>query len=368
MDAPLAAIITTVYNTGQYLEDCLESALSQRTNFPFVLIVSEDCGKDNSREIIKCYKKKFPLTSSVQGTKGKGFVPFIVDCSPSKNMGLVPNSYWCLSQALSLGVKYVSFLDSDDIITDVYKLQDQVNFLEKNPEYQMVYSDNIYISADIGYSQAVTLAKQTPYKHSGARLTAAYETHYSPEFEDSGITLKSLLTSNNPCVAGAACFRTDNLSFFPMAIGDTKNFVTQDLPVWLELLKYGKIAKEKKVTFAYRDLTESWSRSADIEKIERFQRGSMDVRNSFIDKLSALANGADSIKLDSGVSLSVKDMQILKQDSEKFYYGKMLRAYAKNAPEKYFKFVCEALKKYPVLLFANDLWRSAGIRVKKIIS
>src|SRR5574344_261624 len=236
---PLAAIITTVYNTGQYLEDCLESALSQRTNFPFVLIVSEDCGKDNSREIIKRYKKKFPLTSSVQGTKGKGFVPFIVDCSPSKNMGLVPNSYWCLSQALSLGVKYVSFLDSDDIITDVYKLQDQVNFLEKNPEYQMVYSDNIYIGADIGYSQAVTLAKQTPYKHSGARLTAAYETHYSPEFEDSGITLKSLLTSNNPCVAGAACFRTENLSFFPMAVGDTKNFVTQDLPVWLELLKYG---------------------------------------------------------------------------------------------------------------------------------
>jgi hypothetical protein len=37
----------------------------------------------------------------------------------------------------------------------------------------------------------------------------------------------------------------------------------------------------------------------------------------------------------------------LRKGSEKFYYGKMLRAYAKNAPEKYFKFVGEALKKYP---------------------
>jgi hypothetical protein len=61
--------------------------------------------------------------------------------------------------------------------------------------------------------------------------------------------------------------------------------VTPDLPIWLELLKYGKIAKEKKVTFAYRDLTESWSRSVDIENTERFQRGSMNIRNSFIDRM-----------------------------------------------------------------------------------
>ena len=52
----------------------------------------------------------------------------------------------------------------------------------------------------------------------------------------------------------------------------------------------------------------------------------------------------------------------------KGYDGKMLRAYAKNAPKKYFRFVAIALKKYPELLFANDFWRSAGIRIKKCFS
>jgi hypothetical protein len=46
----------------------------------------------------------------------------------------------------------------------------------------------------------------------------------------------------------------------------------------------------------------------------------------------------------------------------------MLRAYAKNAPKKYFRFVGKALKKFPELLFANDFWRSAGISVKKFVS
>ena len=373
MDAPIAAIITTVYNKESYLEDCLESALSQRTNFPFVIVISENCGQDKCREIIKKYKKRFPFASSVQGTKGKGFIPFIVDCSPSTNIGLVPNYYWCLSQALNLGVKYVSFLDADDIITDAYKLQDQVNFLEKNTEYQMVYSDNICVGADVGYSQAVTMAKQIPYKHSGTRLTAAYETHYLPKFENSGITMRSMLTSNNPCVAGASCFKTEYLSFFPASIGDASNLVTPDLPVWLELLKYGKIAKEDKVTFAYRDLTESGSRSVDIENTERFQRGSMNIRNGFIDRmLDEIKTNNDSntgdIKVGDGTHLKILDLLSLRKGSEKFYYGKMLRAYAKNAPKKYFGFVGKALKKYPELLVANDFWLSAGIRIKKCFS
>jgi hypothetical protein len=54
------------------------------------------------------------------------------------------------------------------------------------------------------------------------------------------------------------------------------------------------------VTFAYRDLTESGSRSVDIENTERFQRGSMNIRNNFIDRMldDIKVNGVIQVKGD----------------------------------------------------------------------
>jgi hypothetical protein len=145
--------------------------------------------RTSAEKLLKNIRKNFHLPALFKELRVRDLYHLLLIAVRLKILGLVPNYYWCLSQALNLGVKYVSFLDADDIIIDAYKLQDQVNFLEKNPEYQMVYSDNICVGADVDYSQAVTMAKQKPYKHSGTRLTAAYETHYLPEFENSGITM-----------------------------------------------------------------------------------------------------------------------------------------------------------------------------------
>jgi hypothetical protein len=87
-----------------------------------------------------------------------------------------------------------------------------------------------------------------------------------------------------------------------------------------------RLQKREKVTFAYRDLTESGSRSVDIENTERFQRGSMNIRNNFIDRmLDDIKVNGNSVKGDvqvgDGTHLKISDLLSLRKGSEKFYYG-----------------------------------------------
>ena len=58
--APLVSVVMTAYNIGDYLEEAIESVLSQKTNFKIELIIGENCSQDNSRAVLKLYKDKFP--------------------------------------------------------------------------------------------------------------------------------------------------------------------------------------------------------------------------------------------------------------------------------------------------------------------
>lgn len=89
------SIIIPVYNTEKYLSRCIESVLNQ-TYEDYELIIVNDGSTDNSKNIIKEYKEKYP-NKIIQVNK--------------KNGGL--------SDARNKGVKkakgeYILFLDSDD--------------------------------------------------------------------------------------------------------------------------------------------------------------------------------------------------------------------------------------------------------------
>lgn len=113
---PLVSVLMPVYNTAPYLREAVDSMLSQ-TFVDFELIVLNDCSPDNAEEILDTYDDQR-----------------IVRYKGGKNVGL--------SNVLNVGVamargKYIARMDSDDISLPT-RLQLQVDYLEKNPEIDLV--------------------------------------------------------------------------------------------------------------------------------------------------------------------------------------------------------------------------------------
>jgi glycosyltransferase involved in cell wall biosynthesis len=118
MDQPIVSVLIVTYNHADYIVECLQSAVSQKTNFAFEIIIGEDCSKDNTRSIIKGYETQYPH--------------LIKPIYHDRNVGMMPNVLACLAKCQG---KYIACLDGDDYWTDILKLQKQVDFLEANPKY-----------------------------------------------------------------------------------------------------------------------------------------------------------------------------------------------------------------------------------------
>ena len=138
MDNILVAIHCFAYNHEQYIRECLEGFLMQKTNFKFVAIVHEDASTDGTAAIIKEYAEQYPdiikpiFETENQYSKRDGTIQRIMD------------------EAIdATGAKYVAMCEGDDYWIDPYKLQKQVDFMEKNPEYVLTsHRYNIYNQND----------------------------------------------------------------------------------------------------------------------------------------------------------------------------------------------------------------------------
>lgn len=122
MEKPLVSICCITYNHEHYIKDALDGFLMQKTNFPVEIVISDDCSKDNTKEIIAEYKAKYP--------------DLIRDVSTAENWGSSANFIYV--QQCAQG-KYIAICEGDDYWTDPYKLQKQVDFLESHPDFSMCF-------------------------------------------------------------------------------------------------------------------------------------------------------------------------------------------------------------------------------------
>ena len=120
------SVIMMTYNHQDFIEDAIKGVLMQKTDFDFHLIVSNDVSNDASHEVIENYLVKHPQKDKV------------TNYYHLENKGMVGNALWCINQSQS---EYIAICEGDDIWTDPYKLQKQVEILDKNPEYSMVCGD-----------------------------------------------------------------------------------------------------------------------------------------------------------------------------------------------------------------------------------
>jgi glycosyltransferase involved in cell wall biosynthesis len=124
------SVLVPAYNFGDYLPSCIDSIYKQQTTFDFDVIVRDDNSPDNSSEVLNNLKQKYPNLIVLDG---------------SKNIGAFHNIKLLYE---STDAQYVAYLDGDDMFGDLNKLQRQVDFLDKNPEYVMHFTGSRYLYED----------------------------------------------------------------------------------------------------------------------------------------------------------------------------------------------------------------------------
>lgn len=132
MNQPLVTVLITTYNQECYIGTAIDSVLAQKTDFPFEIYISEDCGSDGTRAILQDYAARFPEIIRLNLRE--------------ENVGISRNWYEGLCAAKG---QYVCTLEGDDWWRDENKLQKQVDFLRAHPDYLAV-SHTLLLTDDAG--------------------------------------------------------------------------------------------------------------------------------------------------------------------------------------------------------------------------
>ncbi|APM40297.1 glycosyltransferase family 2 protein [Clostridium kluyveri] len=135
MEKISVSINCITYNHEKYISDAIESFLMQKTNFKYEILIHDDASTDNTVNIIKRYKKKYPdlikpiFQKENQYSKGIKRIDYRFNVSRAKG-------------------KYIAMCEGDDYWTNPYKLQKQVDYMEAHPECSMCFHSSKFVNVD----------------------------------------------------------------------------------------------------------------------------------------------------------------------------------------------------------------------------
>ncbi len=116
------SVSIVTYNQEAFIAETIESALMQKTNFDFEIVIGEDCSTDRTRDIVLEYQKNYPDKIRLILRR--------------ENIGMNPNFFDTIAQCRG---EYVALLDGDDIWTDNGKLQKQAGLLDSDKSLAMCF-------------------------------------------------------------------------------------------------------------------------------------------------------------------------------------------------------------------------------------
>lgn len=130
---PIVSVLVLTYNQVNFIQQCIESLLNQKTDFNFEIVIGEDDSTDGTREICKKLLSQYP---------GKIRLLLHWEINKIKNsLGNPTGKFNLMYSIQKCSGKYIAFCEGDDYWTDEFKLQKQVDFLESNAEYVAVFTD-----------------------------------------------------------------------------------------------------------------------------------------------------------------------------------------------------------------------------------
>jgi hypothetical protein len=120
----MVSVVLRTYDHASFVAQAIESVLIQRTEFPFELVIGEDCSGDGTREIVEGYGSRFP--------------EIVRTVLPERNVG--HGEMLRRALAATRG-DLIAYLDGDDYWSSTAKLARQVEFLDRNPNCHDCFHD-----------------------------------------------------------------------------------------------------------------------------------------------------------------------------------------------------------------------------------
>lgn len=144
------SVLIVTYNHEKYVERAIQSALDQKTNFDYEIVVGEDSSPDKTREIIASLQNQHPDKIRL--------------LPPTDRLGMNRNYIRTLQECDG---EYVAMLDGDDYWTCDTKLQKQVDFLDSHPECVMCIhrvteisepeGEELWVKPELSYEEITTI-------------------------------------------------------------------------------------------------------------------------------------------------------------------------------------------------------------------
>lgn len=128
----VSVIVLTYYHEG-YISRALDSILEQLTSLNMEIIVSDDCSKDKTREIVSEYAKRYPN--------------MIRTIFHKENIGISKNMFEARCAAKG---RFITQLSGDDYYININKIQEQYDYLNSHTDIVAVTTviESRYDSSD----------------------------------------------------------------------------------------------------------------------------------------------------------------------------------------------------------------------------
>ena len=148
----LVVVKCMTFNHHAYIKDAMNGFCMQKTDFPYLCIVMDDCSTDGEQEVIKKYVAEY--FNSIINEETDDYVLTLCQHKTNENcyfavFYLKYNHYSIKKDKASYysrwqdKCKYVSICEGDDYWVAADKLQVQVDFLEKNEAYGACANESI---------------------------------------------------------------------------------------------------------------------------------------------------------------------------------------------------------------------------------
>ena len=229
------SVCMITYNHEFYIREAIESVIKQKTSFRIELVIGEDCSTDKTRDICILYKAKYPDKIELILNK--------------YNLGAKNNFINILNNCQG---KYIAICEGDDYWTDPHKLQKQVEFMEANPDYGLVFSDADH------------------YHEREGKLICGYDKTFRRKIP-TGDVLSVLLQGINPYKTCTSVFRSKFIKEYE-EISKKYSFKLGDYILWLLIAGKSKIGYINESTAVYRIRDNSASHSDELEGFLKFHK------------------------------------------------------------------------------------------------